>query len=272
MARVSVSNIAWQRRDEEVAPLLAGAGASGLEIAPTVIWDDPTVISSDDVRAWRRPFDAEGLSVVAMQSLLFGTSGLELFGPPEARAALREHLVAMCRVAELVGAGVMVFGSPRNRRRGHLDLDVADAIAAEFFGDVAEHAAEHGTVLGLEANPEDYGADYLTRACEARSLVETVDHPGLRLHLDAACMLLAGDDPNEEVRAGSHLLGHVHVSEPNLGTVGGEPPSAHHRAFAQALRDVGYEGFVSVEMRPDGDPPSLDRVGHAARFAHEVYG
>ena len=45
----------------------------------------------------------------------------------------------------------------------------------------------------MEANPPEYGADFVTRAAEAIELVKAVNHPGFRLHLDTGCMTLAND-------------------------------------------------------------------------------
>ena len=56
--------------------------------------------------------------------------------------------------------------------------------------DVAEAA---GTTVVMEANPPEYGADFITRAGDAIELVHLVSHPGFRLHLDTGCMTLAND-------------------------------------------------------------------------------
>lgn len=273
MTRLSMSNIAWQRRDEEAAGVLAEAGLDGVEVAPTVIWDDPVITPPAELGRYRRWWQDRGLPIVALQSLLYGTDGLELFGDEDAREALVERVQGMCRVAAELEAPALVFGSPRNRQRGAMATDAADQIAVDAFGRVATTAADLGVAVCLEANPTDYDADWMTRAAHARRIVEAVDSPGLRLHLDAACMLLAGDDPSAEVAAGATTLTHAHVSEPRLGTVSAEEVGDldHHRAFAQALRDVDYAGYASVEMRPDGDPPDLTRVARAAAFVRDVY-
>lgn len=273
MTRLSMSNIAWQRCDEEAAAALAEAGLDGVEIAPTVVWDDPVTAAPAEIRRYRRWWRDRGLPVVALQSLLYGTTGLELFGDDGARDALIARVEGMCRVAAELEASALVFGSPRNRRRGPMSEQAADEIAVDTFGHIASMAAGLGVAVCLEANPTEYDADWMIRAAHARRIVETVDSPGLRLHLDAACMLLAGDDPTAEVTAGVAALAHVHVSEPQLGTVSAEEIDNldHHRAFAQALREVDYAGYASVEMRPDGDPPDLDRVARAAAFVRDVY-
>ena len=48
------------------------------------------------------------------------------------------------------------------------------------------------------------------------------------------------------VQEGGRFLAHVHVNDPNrLGPGMGD---LDHAPIAQALRDVGYDGYVSVEV------------------------
>ena len=58
------------------------------------------------------------------------------------------------------------------------------------------------------------------------------------------------------------MLRHVHLSEPDLAPVrkGG---SLDLPAIAAALREAGYSGWVSVEMKPAG----LEAVRAAAELA-----
>ncbi|SBT37691.1 sugar phosphate isomerase/epimerase family protein [Micromonospora auratinigra] len=266
--KVAVSNIAWEPGDDEkVADALRRAGAEAVEVAPTKVWPDPTAVSPAQAHAYGRAWARAGLPVVAAQSLLYGRPDLTLFGPG------REEFVAyLGRIAELgaaLGATALVFGSPRNRLRQDLPVAVADRIAVDVFGRLAERAVAAGTTFCVEANPAVYGADYLTRATEAAALVAAVDSPGLRLHLDTACMTLAGEDPAAGVRRFAPLLRHAHLSEPHLAAVG--HPDPRHADFAAALRAVDYAGHLSVEMRPsDGD--RVAAVERAARYAVALCG
>jgi sugar phosphate isomerase/epimerase len=168
-----------------------------------------------------------------------------------------------------LGAGALVFGSPKNRRVGDRPRAAAWEAAVEFFADIAEIADAEGTCVVMEANPPEYGADFVTRAAEAVELVSAVNHPGFRLHLDTGCMTLAGDPVRETFDAGFGLLRHFHVSEPNL-----DPPGSgrvDHAAFAAELRRRGYGHWVSLEMR-EPQPFTLDGLAEAVRRVKQVYG
>lgn len=266
--RVAVSNIAWEPHDDaEIAESLVSAGVAGVEIAPTKVWPDLTQVSLDEARAYGEGWARAGLPVVSAQSLLFGRPDLRLFD--DSRDDLVAYLGGVIDLCAAMGATALVFGSPRNRQRGGLAPDSAHDIAVDVFGRLAKRAAAVGACLCLEPNPVQYDADYLTRAAEAAEVVRAVDAPGLRLHLDTACMALAGDDAAACATEFAAELRHAHLSEPNLGPVG--TPDERHAAFADALRATGYGHYVSVEMRASAEN-TVAAVGRAARYAVQIFG
>lgn len=269
--RFAVSNIAWAPAlDDAIAAELLDAGAAGVEIAPTTIWPDPLVSTVEDRRACRDRWLNRGLPILSLQSLVFGRPDLQLFDP-RTRGALKDRLLGILEVARDLGAGPLVFGSPRNRTRGALTAEAALEIAVPFFREVGDAAGRIGVTLCIEPNPPVYACDFVTTAAEGRALVEAVGSPGFRLHLDAAGMYLAGDDAAAEIASSAAVLGHVHLSAPNLGPVEAGSSPVDHRAVIAALRAAHYDGVVAVEMRAASDPAaSLERVRHAARFVAEL--
>jgi sugar phosphate isomerase/epimerase len=268
--RLAVSNIAWPASaDAEVADMLATEGVAGVEVAPTKIWPKPAEASDAELDACRAFWEGRGLPIVSAQSLLFGRPELTLFEDIATRHRTLDYLATVVRACAWLGAGPLVFGSPKNRRRGPLPAADAFAIAVEFFGRLADVAAREGAIISLEANPPAYGADFVTRAPEALELVRAVNRPGLRLHLDAACMTLAGDDP-AVIADGRAELCHFHASEPMLAPLGAAS-KVPHAALAGHLRAAGYIGYVSVEMR-EPEPFSVAALRTAIRFTQAAYG
>jgi D-psicose/D-tagatose/L-ribulose 3-epimerase len=246
--RLAISNIAWPTdQDDVVADLLAERGIGGIEVAPSKIWLAPldaTDRQIDDYRAW---WEARGLRIVAAQALLFGRPDLRLFEGAEVRAQALEYLRGITRVCARLGAGALVFGSPKNRAVGPLNRGAAWRIAVDFFSALGETAAAEGTTVVIEANPPEYGSDFITRAAEAIALVREVNHDGFRLHLDSACMAMAGDDVLATVDAGADVLRHVHFSESNLAPLAAD--SSHHSRLGAKLRSVAFPYSCSLEMR-----------------------
>jgi sugar phosphate isomerase/epimerase len=268
--RLAFSNLAWPAQDDEaLLPDLPVLGFPALEVAPTRLWADPLAQDAAEVATARAAIEAQGLRIVALQSLLFQRPQLQLFGDAESRRGLRDHLVGMARLASRLGATRLVFGSPGNRRRGELSVEQADQIAVEFFAGLGAEAADLGVCFCIEANPAVYKCDYLIDAVASTAFVRAVDSPGVRLHLDTACMALAGDDAVERVRAGADVLAHVHLSAPQLAEVGPSGP-VDHEAVAAALRAVDYGHHVSVEMLPTaGDV--FGAVRRTADFVRKTY-
>jgi sugar phosphate isomerase/epimerase len=257
----AVSNIAWPKeQDAAVAGVLTGLSVTGIEVAPTKAWPSPLAATPAEVEAYRRFWNERGLSIVAAQALLFGRPELTIFEAAETRAKTLDYLTGIVRLCAQLGAKALVFGSPKNRRVGNLPADEVRRIACDFFGRLGEVAAAAGTTVVMEANPPEYGADFVTQAGDAVELVKAVNHPGFRLHLDTGCMTLADDPIRETFAAGASLVRHIHVSEPNL-----DPPGTSgrvdHAAFAAELARHGYPGWVSLEMR---EPKEFTLDGFAA--------
>lgn len=268
--RAAISTIAWADPfDVRVLGELRELGIDALELAPTMIWPDLVTATPDEVERARGQFNGAGMDVVSMQALLYGRADLNLFDDdPEPMLA---HMGLVCRIGGALGATALVFGSPRNRLRGELSLPSAMAKAADVFGRAAEVAQAEGTTLVLEPNPEHYGADFATTAQQATHLVRRVEHPGFRLHLDTACLRLAGTDISTAVYDGADVLAHFHVSEPDLAAVPGDGDTDHAGAAA-ALHDVGYDGHVAIEMRRQDDPEDAQAAIRAAvNFVQTTY-
>lgn len=245
--RLAISNIAWAASEEaQAGDLLCAMGIAGVEFAPTTKWPRPLEESEAEVRAHRAFWESRGVRIVALQALLFGRTDLTIFENAGKRRETFEYLSGMIRLAASLGARVLVFGSPKNRQVGALAREEANRLAQSFFHDLAEVAVAHDTVFCIEPNPPEYGCDFLTSSTEALDLIRSVNHAGLGLHLDAGGMTLSRE-PLSAVAAAAPWLRHFHVSEPNLAEIGGG--GSDHRGCAETLARVGYQGWISIEMR-----------------------
>jgi len=246
--KLAASNIAWlPEQDGQAAALLKRAGFEGIEVALTREWPDLRNAPIADVRAFARRWSDEGLPIVSAQALLFGRPELLLLGPPAVRRQTIDYLRHVFDLCAAADAAKMVFGSPRNRRREGRSQADAMAIATEVFRKLGAEAARRGLVLAIEANPPQYGGDFITTVREAVELVEAVAHPGFRLHLDYGCMTMAGEPIDESVTLARPFVVHAHASAPNLEPL--TDSTAALPAFVTALNAVRYDGWLSLEMR-----------------------
>jgi D-psicose/D-tagatose/L-ribulose 3-epimerase len=245
--RLAISNIAWPSgADDCVAPLLHAHGVGGVELALTKIWPEPLAAPESEVQAYRDRWEKRGVRVAALQALLFGKPQLTLFESESVRRQMLDYLAGIIERASWLGASALVFGSPKNRRRGELSHREAWAIAVPVFRELGRIAHQHGVSFCIEPNPKDYGCDFVTTVAEGIELVNAVDEDGFRLHLDTGGMTLAGEPPEESIAASAHRFRHFHISEPFLAEVGtGIVP---YGEWARVLRAMEYSGWVSIEM------------------------
>lgn len=119
----------------------------------------------------------------------------------------------------------------------------------------AEACGNAGVMMSIEPHP----GRYLANHDGALRLLEHVDHPALGINFDPSHTFPVGDFPNISVyRLGTRII-HLHVSD-NDGVT-----NVHWRpgmgkidwvAMFQALKDVGYDGTVSIELE---DVPGVSR-------------
>jgi len=270
--RLAISNIAWPSgADAVMTPLLHAHGVEGVELALTKVWPEPLDVSPDEVRAYRAGWERQGLRIVALQALLFGKPHLTLFDSEATRRQTRDYLAGMIERAGQLGAGVLVFGSPKNRRRQGQSPAETWAIAVPFFRELGSIARRHGVYLCIEPNPPAYGCDFVTTVAEGIKLVDAVAEDGFGLHLDTAGMSLASDPPIASILAAGKRCKHFHVSAPFLAEVAGE--TVPHAAYAQGLRVADYQGWVSIEMGEARETGAWSAaVERSLAFARAAYG
>lgn len=270
--KLAISNLAWDKRDDiKVAPILQYLGIEAVEIAPTKVWQNPAEARDDEIQEYRYFWESHGIRIIAMQSLLFGRPELTIFGNSNVRRLTITYLSKIIKLANKLGARYLVFGSPKNRQVSTLPTEEIESIAVSFFRELGEISARHDVFFCIEPNPRKlYGCNFITTAKEGIDLVKKVNNPGFRLHLDSACMTLAGDHISKSIQAASSYLSHFHASEPLLAEI--DFGEVKHQEFSQALRLSGYSGHVSVETKPAKGEPVDTVIMRVMEKVKSLYG
>jgi protein FrlC len=215
----------------EVLNINANTATGYYDDAPPSSFFEPSVITADDEqREWRIDYTKQAIDLAVD------------VGAP-----------AVC-----LATGRPLPGTPPEQAYEHL-LDSLDEICA--------YADERGVAVGIEYEPE------LLVECteEVLALIEDVGRDSLGVNLDVGHAAVYGEDPAEAIRqSASHITG-VHLED----IVGGIRGKHYHRipgegdldfrAIFDALDDIGYDGFATLELYTYPDEP--DR---AAREAYEA--
>lgn len=268
MSPLSISNIAWDvSEDEEIAAILLQRGVSRIDLAPSKYFPNLATVSATEVEHVRRRWNDRGISLIGMQSLLFGTTGLNVFGDSVCQDRLLSHLESVFKVGAELGITKAVFGSPRNRLRGARSDSEALHEAVDFFRRAGDLAMHHDMILCLEPNPTIYGADFMTNIDLTASVAKAAAHPGIGMQWDTGAMFINQEDPATAMNGHASIVGHIHISEPQLAPIGSS--EIDHAPMAQAMDRLAPHLTRTIEMlRPDGGPTAVALAIDAAQSAY----
>jgi len=242
-------------------------GYTGVEIAPFTIANDCRQISAAVRESIRDKAEALGLEVIGLHWLLARTEGFYLTSPDsEVRRATGDYLVELGRLGRDLGGRVMVLGSPaqRNLLPG-VSHEQGMRWAAETLRPVGDSLIDLGVVLAVEPLGPAEG-NFLLTAEAGMELVSQIDSPACQLHLDVKAMSSETHSIPEILRASSDALVHFHANDPNrLGPGMGEVDFV---PILKTLREIGYDGWVSVEVF-DYSPGPEALAGGSLRYLRE---
>ena len=251
---------------------IAESGYDAVEIAPFTLDDDPTKISES--RAWKFGdlVKASGLTVTGFHWLLQKPEGLHLTCPDvEIRQRTKEVLQHLARICAATGGEVMVFGSPKQRNvlPGERYEDAFER-AVEIFRSVCDVAYPLEVILALEPLSAEY-TNFMVTAEETVRVINAVDHPACRLHLDVNAMFSEGKPIDEIISENREYLAYFHANDPNLRGPGfGDVDFV---SIAHALKNVGYDGVVSVEVfdyEPNPETIARESLAYLKRTFREA--
>ena len=256
----------WERMLECIARL----GYDGVEVAPFTLADHVREIGDQRRRDLRNAALRAGVPVIGLHWLLVKPAGLYVTTPDDAiRNRTSEYFPDLVRFCADLGGTLMVVGSPKQR---NLLPGITRAKAMDYsvdvFSRVLPEAERCGVTLAIEplAFTE---TDFINYAADGIELIERLNHPRFRLHLDCKAMSGAEKEPLPDViRKGAKHLHHYHANDPNL--LGPGMGELDHRPLFRTLKEIKYPGWMSVEVfdyRPGPEVIARESLAYLKRLA-----
>jgi len=276
--RLAFSSNAFRAHSlEDTIDALAGIGYRGMEIMADRPHAWPPDLDPERIAAIRSALDRHGMEVSNVNAFMMcayrdpatGRAGTfqwpSWIDPdPSIREARILHTVAAVDFAAAVGART-VSTQPGGPWEG-MDREEACRRYAEGLKRAAERGRQRGVRVCVEPEPDlliQKGEEYVDFVSRHASF------GGVGLNFDVGHFFCVGEDPAELLRKIGRHVAHVHLEDIGADRVHFHLPPGEgvldFRAIFAALREIGYDGWVTVELYPFQEKPA-----EVARRAFEV--
>lgn len=222
-------------------------GYDGLEIAPFTLSKYVTDISDQTRKEIVQRAAQADLDILGIHWVLVGPDGMHLTHPDKAvRDRTAQYLIDLAHFCGDVGGKVIIFGSPKQRNiMEGVNYQQAFDNAVGVFEKALPTCEERGVTICMEPlAPSE--TNFCKSAAETVTLIERIAHPNFRLLLDTKAMTDEEEGRPATIRKHARHLAHYHANDANL-----EGPGFGDVDFApifEALKDINYTGYVSVEV------------------------
>jgi sugar phosphate isomerase/epimerase len=252
-------------------------GYTGVEIAPFTFAprDEPfdaRRVSAERIVETRTMAEDAGLEVIGLHWLLAKTEGLYLTSPdPTVRRRTADYLKLLAEMCAGLGGKIMVLGSPKQR---NLLPGVTHEDGEDYAAEVLHAAIPTCTQLDVTIAIEPLGpaeGNFLLTAESGIRLAQQVNSAHCKLHLDVKAMSSEKKLVPDIIRDSREWFVHFHANDPNL--LGPGMGEMDFRPIFAALKDVGYTGWVSVEVfkyEPSPDEIARRSIEYMRRIAAET--
>ena len=225
----------------------AQIGYQGIEIAPFTLARNVNEISAADRQAIREEAARIGIPICGIHWVLVQAEGMYLTHPePGIRSGTAQYFCDLVDFCADIGGKVIVVGSPKQRNLlPGVTAEQAWAWAGETFRASVRRAEDRGVTICFEPlAPAE--TNFINTAEEAIRFAGQFRSTNFRIILDVKAMCSEAKPIPQIIRESWPNFAHFHANDRNLKGPGFGDVDFH--PIAAALKEVGYDGFVSVEV------------------------
>ena len=187
------------------------------------------------------------LDILGIHWVLVGPEDVHINHPDKAvRDRTAQYLIDLAHFCGDVGGKVIIFGSPKQRSiLDGVTYEQAFDYTVEAFEKALPTCAERGVTFCMEPLTH-LETNFCTSAEETVRLIERINHPNFRLLLDTKAMTFEKEGRPATIRKYARHLAHYHANDENMNGPGWG--DVDFGPIFDALRDMKYQGYVSVEV------------------------
>jgi sugar phosphate isomerase/epimerase len=174
---------------------------------------------------------------------------------PSVRWQAREFIRGIIDVAASWAAPAII-GSMQGRWEGSVTRERALDYLSDALNDLGEHAAGQGVPLLLEPLNR-YETNLFNRLNDAATWLHSLPTRNVRLLADLFHMNIEEANSSAALREAGAAIGHVHFADSNRRAIGMGQTAI--LPIIEALREIGYAGYLSAEIFPLPDPLAAAR-------------
>jgi len=222
-------------------------GYDAVEIAPFTLAPAVTDVAAGERRRIRETAARNHIEIAGIHWVLVKPEGLHLNHPdPAIRRRTARYFCDLVDFCADLGGTRMVVGSPKQRNvLPGVSPDQAWEWALETFRPAVAAAESRGVTVCLEPlSPAE--TNFINTAAEAIRFVRQLRSAAFQIILDVKAMCAEAKPLPQIIRESWPHFAHFHANDPNLKGPGSG--AVDFRPLAAALQELGYQGFVSVEV------------------------
>lgn len=244
-------------------------GYDGIEIAPFTIAGSVEKVSKEKRNEMRKEANENKLEVVGTHWVLVTTDkNLNLFNKTgETNKEAINYLKEVVKFTAEIGGEIVVFGSPKQRSVPSREIfNQAWNSAVLAFKEIGDFAKDEGVTVCIEPLSREQ-TNFINNVREANRFIEEVNHENIKLILDVRSMCDEKRPFNDVIAEGKRNLKHFHSNDCN-GYIPGSG-SADYKQIVQGLLEVGYSGYLSVEVfdfKPDPETIATKSLENLRKF------
>lgn len=232
---------------EDTMEYVAKTGYDCLEIAPFTISNYVTDITAAQRQNVRDLAAKHEIEISGIHWVLVKAEGMHMTHTDTSiREKTAKYFVDLVDCCADFGGTSIIVGSPYQRNlMDDVSYEQAWEWATEVFRPGVEHAGERDVVINFEPlAPSE--TNFVNTHTEAIKFTKQFDSPNFKIILDTKAMCSMGKPIPEIIRESAGEFAYYHANDENLKGPGfGD---VDFKPIGAALKEVGYDGVVSVEV------------------------